>query len=541
MRIWKTNVDPMTRSRFLRSFNFTLAFSIVLALFEAIVIYLVLSRDTRPPAWDPSTHLYIALDYYFPLHSFQIDRFLKQILFAPKPFPPLFHVSLATEFLFTGVSHQYAAMANCFFLLVIYLSFYLLGRKFQIQDEIPFSILLFSSFPIVQWITRSVLIDMSLIAVTFLFAAMLYDRNVFLDPKAARWAGLAFSLGFLTKQSFIFFALPMLLYLFLRNRQQLFDRSFLRGVFIFLKWASISLAWYLLHIISVMKKALEVTRWGVAAGQPNPFSLASITYYLRAFYEVQANTGVLFLLAVAILLVWKNWSEPQKFLVVWIIGGYLCLTFLMRTKDPRYSAPLLPAIILLATLGLSRFPRFVRVSIVALSLLLYGGTVGYLFGVFNSSAFARSLLEKPQAQKLFQSSGIALNEFLPKSEDWKVTDCIDAIIAKRGKQAKIFIGVLPSSQFFNHGTFLYFAKAKRTSFEIREFSAVTDPEAALNGLDYLVTKTGDQGPPFVTVHNAEVLNEVHSTGSAWETVFTASLPDQSILQMLEHIPRRPLG
>lgn len=275
----------------------------------------------------------------------------------------------------------------------------------------------------------------------------------------------------------------------------------------------------MLHEVSVN------IRDGSAEGDPMPFSLAGATYYLRVFSQAQASGWVLILIVVRLLLSLGTWTTPKKFLVCWLLSGYLIVTLALLNKDPRYSAPLLPAVLLLANMGWNRLGPGARLSMLVVALALCFGTFAFLVGWWNSPA-----------PWLFQSQEIGPDRIEPRREDWKIRECIDAISAARGEKARVVIGVLPQSEFFNHGTFRYFTRARRLPFEIREFSSAKGLREALAGLDYVVVKSGDQGPPHVTAHNLNFLTQLLAPSLRAITLVTVSLPDQSTAQVLELNP-----
>jgi 4-amino-4-deoxy-L-arabinose transferase-like glycosyltransferase len=515
-----------------------------LLVFELLVLHSILSRDTRPPQWDPSSHLYVALDFYFPLHKFQLDRFFKQLLFRPKAYPPLFHLCAALWYLVTGPSHQYAAMVNGFFLLVAYIGFYLFGRELRLRDRGFLSAVIFSAFPIVIWMSREALIDLALVAFTLLFAATTFSDGFLRDAKATRRSGLAFSLGFLSKQSFLFFAIPIFLYRLVQAKRANDRTVWKKNLLCFSRWAALSIVWYVLQLSSMLQTAQRINQAAVAKSDPLPFSWAGSSYYLRMLWLSQANGWILLILGLGILLAFTPVRRGEKmttrrtFFLVWLLGGYAIVTFLMINKDGRYDMPMVPALILLAGIGINRLPRFVWRGVAVAIPLLFVGTVGYMLG----GSFQRSTDGAFSANRsmvwLFQSPGIGREVIEPRDENWQVEQLVDELVSQRGKKARISLGVIPQAQFFNPGTFRYFAKVRETSFQIEDFSLITDAASPLAKLDYLVRKTGDQGPEYATRPNEAIQAYLDAHPADFRLISSVSLPDGSRADLLEMTSRK---
>ena len=95
---------------------------VVLALLE----FLWLSLDKRPLAWDQAHHFLLSLRYLEALGS---PLTWPDIFSVAIKYPYLFHLGLAKLFWFTGVSLRFAAGVNLFWLLVLMLALWLLGRR----------------------------------------------------------------------------------------------------------------------------------------------------------------------------------------------------------------------------------------------------------------------------------------------------------------------------------------------------------------------------------------------------------------------------
>ncbi|MDD5542553.1 MAG: glycosyltransferase family 39 protein [Acidobacteriia bacterium] len=508
-------------------------------ILELLFLQGILSRDTRPPQWDPASHLTMALDFYFPLHQFQLDRFFKQLLFRPKPYPPLFHCAVAVWYLITGPSHQYAALVNSLFLFVTFLGFYLFGRELRLRDRGWLCAVIFSAFPIVIWMSREALIDLSVISFTLLFAALICSEDFLRDKKATRWSGLVFSLGLLSKQSFVFFAIPILVYRLVQSRR-VCDRSvWKKNLMCFSRWASISVVWYILQVPSMIRTALRVHQAALLRSDPMPLTWSGITYYLRMFWQDQANGWILAVLLIGVILAFipfkheKETGTHKTFFFIWVLAGYAGITFFVMGKDGRYDMPIVPAVILLAGIGIDRLPGFVWKALVVAVGVLFLGTVGYFSGGPDKTVGVIKFFSSRPMVRLYQCPGIDRDMIEPKNEDWHVEEIIDGLVSRRGLKASIWVGVVPQAQFFNPAAFLYFTRLRRASFQIEDFRLISDVPRALAKMDYLIRKTGDQGPEYATRPNNAIYAYLDAHSNEFTVISSLTLPDGSTADLLE--------
>ena len=92
--------------------------------FQAVLLNVYIRSETRPPSWDQSIHMEIALDY---ARALKAGRWSEVFHLAPKPgmppFPPLYHLGLLPAY--SSADPAAAALwLNWFYLALLSLSLF---------------------------------------------------------------------------------------------------------------------------------------------------------------------------------------------------------------------------------------------------------------------------------------------------------------------------------------------------------------------------------------------------------------------------------
>src|SRR5262249_48835498 len=104
--------------------------------------------------------------------------------------------------------------------------------------------------------------------------------------------------------------------------------------------------WYIPNLSRLVAYFGENAKIGAAEGEPPVFSFQSFIYYLRLLegYQLYAILFLMTIAGLAIALRKRLLRDPLLWAAM-VGGGWLVVT-LLRTKDPRFSMPLLPLILL---------------------------------------------------------------------------------------------------------------------------------------------------------------------------------------------------
>src|SRR5205085_10531020 len=113
---------------------------------------------------------------------------------------------------------------------------------------------------------------------------------------------------------------------------------------------------------------------GALEGEPPIFSFQSLIYYVRLLEGYQLYAVLFFLLAGGLIFAFsRSVLRDRGLWVALVAGGWLAMT-LLRTKDPRFTMPLLAPLLIvpgawLASWSGARLGRFLQVLVVAVLIL----------------------------------------------------------------------------------------------------------------------------------------------------------------------------
>src|SRR5262249_12369259 len=82
-------------------------------------------------------------------------------------------------------------------------------------------------------------------------------------------------------------------------------------------------------------------------GDPTRFSLGAVDFYIRALEGSQLFLPLFIAFLAGLVLLVFDFNRTWIPIALWITGGWVGL-MLFQNKDPRYTAPLLPAVALIA-------------------------------------------------------------------------------------------------------------------------------------------------------------------------------------------------
>jgi 4-amino-4-deoxy-L-arabinose transferase-like glycosyltransferase len=475
--------------------------AVVLLAWAALALlgFLWLSLDKRPLAWDQAHHFLLSLRY---LDALQSPLTWPDIFSVAIKYPYLFHLGLAKVFWFTGVSLRYAAAVNLFWLLVLMIALWLLGRRVFGGWAGVWAAILCAAAPASVGLDRQVLLEPCL-AATIAWTVLALHESRGLSRRG--WVialGALLGWGLLAKWTFpLYVAAPVLLVWLQARRPQsapVDKRGLWWALFICLAMA---LPWYLHSPVTLFKILFgDAWAYGASHGHPPVLSLAGL-----AAYPLLIINDQLFLPLAALSCAGLVWTliyrrKDAALILAWFLGGLLLIT-LMRNKDTRFLYPLLPALVLCLGGWLNSLkPWWLRIGAVGLSLLLaVGALAGTGFGK-GPLAMERKLALGP----LILTLSAPENRYLRPHDanDWSVPEIVRYIAGSGTVQKPATLGVLASLPEFHKSAFL--AQAKAGGLPVQTVS-VLEPsrwqagqETAgfwrdVGGVDFILLKTGNLG------------------------------------------------
>ena len=458
-------------------------------LLAASFLYLALANiiwiawDTRPPFWDMAAHQIGALRIY--------DVFAERALhaFAAIPgltasyplgfYPPFYHSIVAFFYAVFGKTVDAAEWANLPAIAILFIATYGIGRRLLKPGAAAAAAVLANFYPIMLWLSRETIIDYWLTSMVALAMWLLMSTNEFANRKHSILFGVACGLGMLTKWTFPFFVVLPALWFARKNWK---NAAIAAGIA-----AAIAAYWYVPAARSLAQFMNINSAGGVTEGDPTRLSLQAIIFYVRAMEGYQMFLPLFLLFIVGAVFLAKNFKRAWIPVLLWIGGGWLGL-MLFQNKDPRYSAPLLPAAALITA---QIFQRKAVLIAVLMPLLLFQH---YLvsFGVprLPPAVVLANGLQGPLSwnwnlytQSYFDLWGP------PAAEDWKIEYVLRKVTT--ANSGSIRLGIVPDIPRFDSIAFNFYVALLKLPVTINP--VWTFDQGRIAGNDFILVSEKDQG------------------------------------------------
>jgi len=485
----------------------TLVFSLLgLVLFlacEAFLLRSFIRTDTRPPSWDQSIHMEIALDYREALKD---GRLSDAWYLAPKPgmpaFPPAYHLLLTRAYASADPAHA-ALWVNWFYLAVLTVSIFGIAWRFRPDETAAAAAVMFVASPAIQDMLTQQLVDLPMVAIAAAayWALLAADDFMFVLPALA--FGALHALGMLHKWSFFSYMFPA----YLVALRSLRDK---RSALTMLAAAALSAAlifpWYAAHIAMLPGRLVQASA---------DFAVSVWTPGAWAVYFKQASDSigpVVWLLGTIGLLApqYHRRREQGWILLAWFVTSYVFWT-IVPNRQLRF---LLPGLVPVGIAFCSTWPK----------ALTWGAVVLQLFGMFN---FFGGWIGPLRLNLPYYSFQFFENRPAAK-EDWKTEEILRRIEAERDASTPISnVTLVANDHYFNAPTFHWMQR--RLGLEHARMRGVNRRLSELS--EFVLLKDPKVGPSTVVSGLPEASLEIKDpTGwfvKAYEEIARWPLPDSN--------------
>jgi hypothetical protein len=494
-------------------------------------VWLIL--DTRPPVWDMALHQAFALHY---LPGFPAPEGLRIWQWSGN-YPPLVHIFIATAFWIFHPNPDIAALANIPATFLLLWSIFELGTYLGTAAGARWACILMLFTPYLMWMSRETILDYWLSAWVACAMAVLVKTDGFRSPGASRTFGLICAAGLLTKWLFAgFIAAPFALIAvrhgIWRDRRRLWNAA--QALILAMVIAG---AWYAPNIPRLIRYFSENAQIGVLEGEPPVLSFQSSIYYLRLLEGYQLYGLLFVLLAAGIVFVFsRHLFKDPFFWMVCIGSGWLAMT-LLRTKDPRFTMPLLGPLLLAPGAWLAECGRVLAGRVARLAV------VGVL--VFQAYAVNFGIAWLPQEVVFMRGYQGSLrwdwqlfshNYFgilgAPRREDWKQEEIIDRIVKEsRLRGSGMSLALVPDLPRFNTSNFLLAAAEAKLPLRFDHLTSVAAGLATFQYFDFVILSDVEQGMSWTT-HGAMSLNQfILSRPETFKPVENFTLPNNDMAHL----------
>ena len=495
--------------------------AIITWIFLGNFIWMLL--DIRPPNYDQGLHLFRTFNYWEALSSGSEDWW--QDMLNVEPFyPPFYHLSLIPLTLIFGFTLDTGVIGNSFYMVVMTLSTYGIGKILYTRNAGLIAAFLVSSYPLIVSMSREYLISIMLTAMTTLAYYLFLKSENFEDKKYSLWFSFIFAVGLMVKWTFFIYVLPAVLAGLWEKKIDLKDRTIqftyyigmiaallivpffilIIGVqrwipltleflliwalvkhfpktslsaqktlnLIFLSCISVLICfpWYAHNLINIL---IGVSKFAF----PSSVLKGSMAWDLGiwAFYlEVIARQMGYPLMAIFVITLFLYIFKKDRFnwiLFAWAILPIIVFTF-VNNKGARYTMPSLPAMALIIAAVLT------QVKNISLRKFLYSitGITTLLTILYNG------FIPKPVFLPYLGQAN------LPITQLWPINAMLDDIIeeAKPEKREQLIVRTLANYDFFQRGAF-------------RDFAVLRGLPIIMKGVkrnvgemtDFFITRSGD--------------------------------------------------
>jgi hypothetical protein len=465
----------------------------------AVAAAVWLAVDRRPPEWDHANHLERAVLCGRDLRAGDVRAILERSSF----YPPL-ALCLAGA-LSLAVPVETAAVAVMFgFLALGMAAVYGLGRAVDGEETGVLAALTFATAPFVVFSSLRLQLDLPLAAMVALALLTLLATENFERRGLALLFGLVCGLGTLTKPTFGLYVAPPVVLLLARGRTRALAGVALAG----LVAVAVSLPWLGPRVFGLGAQ-LEARSFAQAAesGQPDPLTLGGLAFYPRWLGpELGFGAAALAAIGLVVRAVQRRW-----FLPVAAVVPFLALE-VVRNKNLRYALPLVGVLAVLTAIGLQAVPdRVRRVAVPALVVL----------GLLQVSAVMAGV---PPNVRIPGLAVWWVPASPPERADWRHREIL-SVLERDRHGAPATVSVVPNFAVFSVSNFRFYAVRDR--LDLRFVRAWDDPPL---GIDYMVLKTGDQGPSWTAEKSRRATDRVTTDpdfARVYPVIAEVPLPDGS--------------
>jgi len=457
--------------------------------------------DTRPPEWDHATHLERAVTCARDLAAGDWRMILTRSSF----YPPVVPCAAGVVYRLLPTDAAAAEIVMLLFLAAGMAATYALGRALAGGTAGVAAAWIFGTAPFVVFSALRFQLDLPLATLVVTSVLLLVRTDGFTRPGWSVLAGLVFGVGMLTKPPFAAYLLPAVVWVIVREHRR---RAVANAALAALVAAAVGLAWYGPRVVGMPRQiALRAVTHGAEEGKPPTLSATALAFYPTSLFMQLGVLATALLLAGIVVALMRR----DGFVVVAFVAPFV-LFVLLRNKDLRYTLPLLPLAAVLGGMAVAALGPHLRR--VALGVLV-------LVGVVQISAVAWAV---PPSRTL---PGLGVPWVLPSRPvraDWRQRDFLRMIVQDRaGRPATV--SVVPNDNYFSVSNFRYYAVRDQLPLHL---TRPWDGEPL--GIDYMILKSGDQGPDFTEAKSRRVIERLArdpALARVYPVIADLPLPDGS--------------
>ncbi len=494
--------------------------------------------DSSPPIWDIAGHSHraavtadlLATGNLWPIISYDTI------------YPPFAYVVTAIHFLLFGFGVDIPQYSNIFFVGVYVWSMWVIGmRLLKRADVTAVAILLSLLYPIVAHFTRIYELDFAQLAMVCAAIAAWFKTDQLQNRTWSIWFGVVVACALLTKWTAILFLIgPLGFFIIEALYQKRSDRKFQKTLLQHLGAAIIAAViiagpWFLLHLKTILISAHQTRNNIFSVPYENLWSLGNIVFY--PWNSIRTITWPLALFSAigSVVLFLKN-RRAFWLLLAWLVVPYVLMTFVLYSKESRYFLSAYPvfaffaASVLLADHGHWKFVHWKIVSRVVIACAMTIGIWSWIETSWNVRLFPESFYNTigySQFTYGYQGFGFGFTHPTHHHEtigniSQRLKNDIDLRYSGESEIRRIDIAVVPNSMWLTAQQIQYYnvlnGLDRADGLHDFDYSLSTkvrnsDWREQMMKADYIITKTGDQGPTIWGPALKDIAKEEKNTDS----------------------------
>jgi 4-amino-4-deoxy-L-arabinose transferase-like glycosyltransferase len=494
-----------------------LLFSALLYLIVANLIWI--ARDTRPPYWDMADKQTGALRIYDAVANDGIQA-ITSIPFLTGSYPPFYHSVIAVFYALFGKTVDAAQWANLPAIVLLFAATYGIGRSVLKPFAAAAAAVIANFFPLMLWLSRETIIDYWLTSMVAAAIWLLMRTRDFSDRRYAVLFGVACGLGMLTKWTFVFFVILPALWLARHNMKN----AVIAGAVA----TGIAAYWYVFAVPSMLRLLTINTAQSFSEGDPDRFSVEAVMFYLRALEGSQLFLPLFVGFIAGLIVLLRRFEKAWIPILLWMIGGWLWL-MLFQNKDPRYTAPLLPAIALITA---QIFQRKESLIVLLLPILL---VQHYLVSFGIPYLPPAVILAKGGDGPVSYDWTLYTQRYFgwgpPASEDWKIEHVLQSVSPETHGEV-VRVGMTPDIPRFDTLAFEFYITLKKLPVVMNRLAVFDEKNIWSN--DFILVSEKDSGFEPGSYHTSDI-KFIHAfiagRSDSFQMMDTFSLPNGDVIRI----------
>ena len=436
---------------------------------EALLLRHYIRVDTRPPSWDQSTHMEIALDYREALGA---GRWGDAWFLAPKPgmppFPPAYHLLLRGAFASSDPAHA-ALWANWLYMAVLAVSLFGISWRFLPDGRALAATLAFCAAPGLQDLLTTQLVDLAVVSWAAAGYWALLSSEGFTEWLPSLAFGVLHAVGMMHKWTYFSYMLPAYL---IAARASSIRGARLKVAAAAALSLALSAPWYWSHMALLPSRLVQAS-----ADFAVPFWKGSAWFsYVRqscsALGPLLWGLGFVSLISPQ----YARRRESGWVLAYWVVASYIFWT-VVPNRQIRFLLPALPP---LAVAMAATWPRGLTWGVAAFQLL---AMANFFFGAIGPLWVRMPFMPL----EFFQNRP-------PAAEDWKIEEILRRVEADRDPTRPITnVTLVANDDYFNGPTFHWVQR--RLNLPHVRMRGVNKRLCELS--EFVLLKSGSLGPDDV--------------------------------------------